>query len=274
MDCECFMFTSSKNICSHTVAVSKREDILPMFLDWVSSSADSECNLYELFTKNVNVKASGKKPGSRTQTRKPTRKEAVSYRVNNSEQLSTLQSTTANNAAVLNQAAPPLAHQLRAQSSVATTGNPYNILPAPQPILPQYHPTSYQQYPPCSTAQHHTQQANLTPWQNTKPFTIMSINGRIKKCTGCKVVFTDPNGPLFLGIVIQHYERDTYYKAGQLHVSTEQARYYHPEPGCLLARHTYFNSSLLQVSPGMVFNGIQCRHMGTFFGIRISPNIC
>ena len=102
MNCERFMLKASKNLCSHSVAVSTREDILPIFLDWMASLTSSECNLYELSTKNVNVKASGKKTASRTQSKKTTRKETLSYRVSNREQLSVLQSASAHTEDVLN----------------------------------------------------------------------------------------------------------------------------------------------------------------------------
>lgn len=38
----------------------------------------------------------------------------------------------------------------------------------------------------------------------------MSMNGRIKKSTGCRRVFSDPSDPIFVELVVQHDERDYY----------------------------------------------------------------
>ena len=87
MECPCPMFKSSSNICSHSVAVAEKDNVLEIYLDWVRAS-QSECNLYNLSTKNVNVRAAGKKGGKerRNQTKSRT-KSTPAFTVGNQEQL-------------------------------------------------------------------------------------------------------------------------------------------------------------------------------------------
>ena len=61
IECPCPMFKSSTNVCSYSLAVAER-DVLAITLDWVRNS-ESDCNLYNLATKNINVRASGQKGG-------------------------------------------------------------------------------------------------------------------------------------------------------------------------------------------------------------------
>ena len=50
----------------------------------------------------------------------------------------------------------------------------------------------------------------IPPWQNNHPFTLHPLSNRIKKCAGCDFAFRDPLGPLYVGVVLQHKERDVY----------------------------------------------------------------
>ena len=60
IECPRPVFKSSRNVCSHSVAVAEREDVLAVTLDWVRNS-ESDRNLYNLDTKNITVRASGQK---------------------------------------------------------------------------------------------------------------------------------------------------------------------------------------------------------------------
>ena len=58
IECLCAMFKSSRDVCSHSIAVAKKEDVLAITLDWVRKS-ETDCNLYNLAINNINVRASG-----------------------------------------------------------------------------------------------------------------------------------------------------------------------------------------------------------------------
>ena len=99
--------------------------------------------------------------------------------------------------------------------------------------------------------------SRMAPWQNKNPFVLYPLNNRIKKCAGCPFDFRDPNGPFFLGVVLQHKEKDFYTKGGMVYMSSEQNRYYHCELACIKPRHPYFSSSLVQIQPGLTLSEFQ-----------------
>lgn len=74
--CLCPIFKSSRNVCSHSVAVA----------DWVRKS-QSDWNLYNFATKNINVRASEQKGGKERRTRKTQKKATPTYTITNKEQL-------------------------------------------------------------------------------------------------------------------------------------------------------------------------------------------
>ena len=86
IECPCPVFKSSRNVCSHSVAVAEREDVLAITLDWVRNS-ESDCNLYNLTTENINVRASGQKGGKERPTRKTQKKATPAYTITNKERL-------------------------------------------------------------------------------------------------------------------------------------------------------------------------------------------
>ena len=113
--------------------------------------------------------------------------------------------------------------------------------------LPPYSPL-YPSMPPGS---------RMAPRQNKNPFVLYSLTNRIKKCAGCPFEFRDPNGPYFLGVVLQHKERDFYTKDGRFHMSSDQNRYYHCKLACIKPRHPYFSSSLVRLEPGLTLSDFQ-----------------
>ena len=80
------MFKSSTNLCFHSAAVAEKENVLSIYLDWMSTS-ESDCNPYHLATKNVNVRASGQKVGKERRNRKTQKNPQPSFTVTNQEQL-------------------------------------------------------------------------------------------------------------------------------------------------------------------------------------------
>jgi hypothetical protein len=107
------------------------------------------------------------------------------------------------------------------------------------------------------------------PWHNNHIFDIVNINNRVKKCAGCSLEFFDPSGPLFIGVVVRHVERDYYPDpaSGQQKFGREVNKYYHCQPICLLYRHPHFNVSLLRIDA--VLNSVQVDHIERVFNIRI-----
>ena len=112
------------------------------------------------------------------------------------------------------------------------------------------------------------------PWHNDNPFIIMNINGRIKRCTGCHREFSDPFGPVFVGLVKQHSEQDYHNdKNGFRHIGNEQARYYHPKKACLMEQHQHFTPSMLQLHPDLALDGFQASHLHQQLSIEVSPTV-
>ena len=107
------------------------------------------------------------------------------------------------------------------------------------------------------------------PWQNNNPFTLHPLNNRIKKCTGCPFEFRDLFGPLFLGVVLQHKERDLYVKDGKQHISAEQNRYYHCNLGCIKHRHPYFTSALVTMHPDLMLTQFTIDALSREIGLTI-----
>ena len=108
------------------------------------------------------------------------------------------------------------------------------------------------------------------PWHNSNLFVVMAITNRVKKCAGCPFEHSNPHGPTFTGLVIQHKERDTYHdKEGNIKISNESNRYYHVEPACVLSRHPYFTPNLLTLHEGAKLNTYQSRHLLEKFGVSV-----
>jgi len=117
------------------------------------------------------------------------------------------------------------------------------------------------------------------PWHNSNPFTIMKINRRISRCTGCRGSLPkNPDNspcPPPLDFVVQHVEKDEYpYKdpltgAVQNRISGEKPKYYHPMPSCILQRHPYFKESMLRFQEGMIFDFQHEQYLASVFGISV-----
>ena len=334
------------------MVVAEREDVLAITLDWVRNS-ESDCNLYNLATKNINVRASGQKGGKERRTRKTQKKATPAYTITNKEQLAFAplgswvlprgpEGTTQTLPQVTRPSAPiPLSSQTRTSSNPMLTVEPEaasiglglgqameqratsatmrsqylstanlsvtvsneeqqeyaaldgwhptglaqamvqpipTLLPSQNAVVPS---TCHSMYlPTYPTMQSHQpsvffQSLNrYVPWHNDNPFVIMNINGRIKKCAGCRREFSDPFGPVFVGLVVRHSERDYYNdKNGFRRIGNEQARYYHPEKACLMARHQDFRSSMLQLHPEVVIDDFQASHLHQQLSIEVSPAV-
>jgi len=161
---------------------------------------------------------------------------------------------------------PSMASTLFLPSNASMAQQPFHV----QPIhvqSPNVFPQTASTYQSPPFHQH-----TPTPWHNTNPFTLMNINGRIKKCAGCRREFADSLGPVFVGLVVQHIERDFYPdKNGIRRIGSEQARYYHPEQACIKARHPYFQPTLLQLHATLSIDDLQAHYLRHHFGIDIGP---
>jgi hypothetical protein len=108
------------------------------------------------------------------------------------------------------------------------------------------------------------------PWHNNNPFVILPLTARVKKCAGCPYPFRDPLGPPFIGLVIQHKEKDYYPdKFGNLKVSNESNHDYHCQMACMFARHPYFQVWSLQLGRETVINSIQASELLHQFGLNL-----
>jgi len=160
---------------------------------------------------------------------------------------------------------------------------PYN-----QPVIQQQPPTQqpsysraaiHQVHPPVQQQQTNTQrpmtqqsrshfQTSRQPWHNNNPFIVLNLSNKVKKCAGCPFALRDPCGPPFIGLVVQHKERDTYFDAnGNQRVSSEANKYYHCQWGCLQARHPYISVSMIQPDPSLILDDFQKYSLSTLFGV-------
>ena len=53
--------------------------------------------------------------------------------------------------------------------------------------------------------------SGVKPWRNSNLFVIMTITNRVKNCAGCPFEYSNPHGPVFTGLEIQHKERDVHH---------------------------------------------------------------
>jgi len=202
---------------------------LSIYLDWMSTS-ESDCNPYHLATKNVNVRASGQKVGKERRNRKTQNNSQPSFTVTNQEQLLLAAMGTNQSAANVSGS-----RTLEATNWQPTVGGHSPILSAPlaSPFvgsLSFFTPASYNMK---ATSSFTSQPAMLPPgvfvgpylpWHNNKPFVFTPINGRIKKSAGCRREFSDPFGPIFVALVVQHVEHDYYNDKNGFHrIGNQQA---------------------------------------------------
>ena len=121
--------------------------------------------------------------------------------------------------------------QSGAHNIQADTEPQYNASHVPQPV-PNYHSSNiYAPLPYQVNVNSHRTSLPSTqkqPWHNSNPFVVVPLSARVRKCKGCPFDFRDPLGPPFVGIVLQHKEKDCYRdKEGEIRVSREANHYYH-----------------------------------------------
>ena len=127
--------------------------------------------------------------------------------------------------------------------------------------------------PPVPSSNHFMQhvvpsQSSRQPWHNSNPFIVVSISNRVKKCAGCPYAFRDPSGPTFIGLVVQHKERDIYFDAtGIQRLSSEANRYYHCQWECLKARHPYISTPMIQIDPVLLLDDYQRHCLESLLGL-------
>ena len=77
-------------------------------------------------------------------------------------------------------------------------------------------------------------------------------------------------GPPFIGLVIQHKEKDFYHdKTGVLKISAEANHYYHCQIACIVTRHPYFNARLLQLDPQTLIDTAKASELRRQFGLDV-----
>ena len=101
-----------------------------------------------------------------------------------------------------------------------------------------------------STQTHHGTPFSIQPFHNGNPFLLIFQHGNIKRCTGCGGLI-EKNSPK--NLVLQHMERYQYptgnpFEPVKYTINKERAFYYHARKACLLNRHPYFNTSMVDVS--------------------------
>ena len=101
-----------------------------------------------------------------------------------------------------------------------------------------------------STQTHHGTPFSIQPFHNGNPFLLIFQHGNIKRCTGCGGLI-EKNSPK--NLVLQHMERyqcptGNPFEPVKYTINKERAFYYHARKACLLNRHPYFNTSMVDVS--------------------------
>lgn len=179
----------------------------------------------------------------------------------------------------IHQASPPLPRQNQSsrnwwpQPSQAIISTEQDLHPM-NSGFPRSAVVSNAQHPQFHSLPHHMQAQRppvfrRPPWENSNPFVLLPIYGRIKKCAGCPFEFRDPKGPPYLGLVLQHKEKDIYFRDGIQHISGEQNRYYHCNVNCLNSRHPYFTPSLVQIPVGMQLSNEQKTLIDQGIGLKL-----
>ena len=147
-----------------------------------------------------------------------------------------------------------------------------NQLPVPSSTHFMQHVAQGNQ-PPVPSSTHFMQhvvpsQSSRQPWHNSNPFIVVSISNRVKKCAGCPYAFRDTSGPTFIGLVVQHKERDIYFDAtGIRRLSSEANRYYHCQWECLKARHPYISIPMIQIDPVLLLDDYQRHCLESLLGL-------
>ena len=132
--------------------------------------------------------------------------------------------------------------------------------------------------PQVTAQQHFTQPPSVistapgrSPWHNNNPFVVLPLTAKVKKCSGCHVLFRDPMGPPFIGLVVQHKEKDVYTdKTGVRRLSNEANHYYHCQFACIAVRHPYFHAGYLQIGPGTLIDSAQASEIRRQFGVNLA----
>ena len=80
--------------------------------------------------------------------------------------------------------------------------------------------------------------------------------------------FRNRVGPTFIGLVVQHKERDIYFDTtGIRRLSSEANRYYHRQWECLKARHPYISTPMIQIDPVLLLDDYQRHCLESLLGL-------
>ena len=71
--------------------------------------------------------------------------------------------------------------------------------------------------------------------KSNQPFVLVMLNNRIKKCSGCTMLFRDSNG-FAPDYILCHQERDWYPQDGKWLLGKLQNKYYHLKKSCIIQR--------------------------------------
>ena len=238
------------------------------------SSRKSEPNLYAVSTVNVNTRTAGQKGGIEGRKRFNTpRSRATVTLAGNFCSTDRLRASINTSQAVTHPTTPQVVIHSTMPQVVTHSTMPQVVA---QSTMPQVvtHPTTPQMVTHSTTPQvvtHPTMPQMIThssipqvvthpnfslpqvvtysgvkqTWHNSNLFVVMAITNRVKRCAGCPFEYSNPHGPVFTGLVIQHKERDVYHTEGNARISNESNRYYHCEPTCIVSRHPYFTQIYL-----------------------------
>lgn len=113
-----------------------------------------------------------------------------------------------------------------------------------------------------SAPQHCGTPFNVQPYHNSNPFILQFQHGNIRKCAGCGGQIEKRSG-LPQNLVLQHMERYQYptgnpFEPIKYTVNKERSHYYHARKTCILNRHPYFNTSMIDVT--VVQNALSEQH--------------
>jgi hypothetical protein len=236
--CPCLMFTTSPNLCSHAVPVAHKQGILEGFLDKVREKATSEPNLYAVSTVNVNTRSACQKGGIERRKRFNTpRSRATVTLAGNFCSTDRLRASINTSQAITHPTNPQMVTHSTTPQVVTHPTMPQMVTHSSIPQVVTH--------PNFSLPQVVTYSGVKQPWHNSNLFVVMAITNRVKRCAGCPFEYSNPHGPVFTGLVIQHKERDVYHTEGNARISNETNRYYHCEPTCIVSRHPYFTQIYL-----------------------------
>ena len=266
------------SICSHAVAVAERKSILHKFLAWYMKNREKPN-----FSRAANQGmpgGRGKKGERAPRKQKPKHgQRALPTHFVDRLQVSCYSSQAVNvntNSGPVNPdnqtatATQPAAHSAIAMQPVS--GIP--ALSATQQLAagPPAHDSAiaFQPVFAVPATQHTTPRQPFqgyrspfsAPYHNTNLFVLQFHHGNIRRCTGCGGGIDKKSG-LAQNLVLQHMERYQYptgnpFQPIKYTLNKERAHYYHARKACVLSRHPYFNTSMIDLT--LVQNALTEQH--------------